>query len=62
MFTRVPRRHLENIEEDNYGSLPVAVYTRGFVFSYARHLALDAELVAKCFIDKYRRWQEEMGR
>lgn len=59
MSTRVPRRHLENIEADNYASLPVAVYTRGFVVSYAKHLALDAELVAKSFMEKYPKWQEE---
>lgn len=59
MSTRVPRRHLENIEEDNYAVLPVAAYTRGFVASYARHLALDVELVAKSYMEKYRRWQDE---
>ncbi len=59
MSTRVPRKHLENLEEDNYAALPVAVYTRGFVVNYAKHLALDAELVAKSYMDKYRKWHEE---
>lgn len=58
MATRVPRKHLENIEADNYAALPVAVYTRGFVANYARHLSLDAEAVAKSYMEKYRRWQE----
>ena len=62
MSTRVPRKHLENIEADNYEALPVAVYTRGFVINYAKHLALDAELVAKSYMEKYRKWQEEKGR
>jgi cytoskeletal protein RodZ len=62
MATRVPRKHLENIEADNYQALPVAVYTRGFVINYAKHLALDAELVAKSYMEKYRKWQEEKGR
>lgn len=59
MATRVPRRHLENIESDNYEALPVAVYTRGFVVNYAKHLSLDAEAVAKSYMAKYRKWQEE---
>ncbi|NTV14491.1 MAG: helix-turn-helix domain-containing protein [Desulfobulbaceae bacterium] len=62
MATRVPRKHLENIEADNYAALPVAVYIRGFVMSYAKHLALDAELVVKCYMDKYRKWQDEKGK
>jgi len=58
MATRVPRRHLESIESDNYAALPVAVYTRGFVVNYAKHLALDAEAVAKSYMEKYRKWQD----
>jgi len=58
MTTRVPRRHLESIEADNYEALPVAVYTRGFVVSFAKHLALDSELVVKSYMEKYRKWQE----
>ena len=59
--TRVPRRHLENIEADNYAALPVAVYTRGFVVNFAKHLALDAELVAKSYMEKYHKGREEKG-
>ena len=62
MATRVLRKHLENIEADNYAELPVAVYTRGFVINYAKHLTLDPELVAKSYMEKYRKWQEEKGR
>lgn len=61
MSTRVPRKHLENIEADNYAALPVAVYTRGFVVNYAKHLALDPDLVARSYMEKYRKWQEENG-
>ncbi len=58
MATRVPRRHLESIEADNYAALPVAVYTRGFVMNYAKHLALDYETVVKSYMEKYRKWQD----
>jgi hypothetical protein len=59
MATRVPRQHLENIEGDHYELLPVAVYTRGFVVNYARHLGLDAEKVAASFMDKYRQYLQK---
>lgn len=58
MVTRVQRNHLVNIEEDNFAELPVAVYTRGFVVNYAKYLALDSELVAKSYMDNYKKFQE----
>ncbi len=61
MATRVPLPHLENIEGDNYVLLPVAVYTRGFVVNYARHLSLDAEKVAVSFMEKFRRERSNDG-
>jgi len=54
--TRVQRKYLENIEDDNFGELPVAVYTRGFVMNYARFLSLDPEMVAKSYMDNFRQY------
>jgi cytoskeleton protein RodZ len=39
--TRVPLRHLTAIESGDYGALPSATYSVGFVKSYARALGLD---------------------
>ena len=39
--TRVPIRHLESIEQSEFGALPGHTYTIGFVRSYARAVALD---------------------
>lgn len=39
--TRVPLRHLEAIEESNYGSLPSFTYAAGFVRAYARAVGAD---------------------
>jgi len=61
MATRVPLRHLINIEADNYACLPVPVYTRGFVVNFARHLSLDAEKVAESFMAKFRHWSEDQN-
>lgn len=39
--TRIPRRYLEALEQENYGILPAPVYARGFLRSYAGYLGLD---------------------
>ncbi len=39
--TRVPMRHLESIEQSQFGALPGQTYTIGFVRSYARAVDLD---------------------
>ncbi len=44
--TRVPTRHLEAIENGDYGSLPSPTYTVGFAKSYARAVGLDERTIA----------------
>ena len=39
--TRIPRRHLENIEKADWDSLPAPTYTIGFAKSYASAVDLD---------------------
>ncbi len=39
--TRVPIRHLENLEAENFSALPGLTYVLGFVRNYARALELD---------------------
>lgn len=39
--TRVPIRHLENLEAENFTALPGLTYVLGFVRNYARALELD---------------------
>ena len=53
-MTRVSKKHLENIEEENFGSLPALVYVRGFVYQYAKCLRLDPNLVASSYINRVR--------
>ncbi|MEX0799689.1 MAG: helix-turn-helix domain-containing protein [Dehalococcoidia bacterium] len=40
--TRIPRRYLEALEQENFGILPAPVYARGFLRSYSGYLGLDA--------------------
>ena len=62
MSTRVQYKHLVNIEEDNFDELPVAVYTRGFVVNYAKFLSLDSEMVAKSYMDTFKKFHEESSK
>lgn len=44
--TRIPRRYLEALEQENFNVLPAPVYARGFLRSYSGYLGLDpAELL-----------------
>ena len=46
--TRVPIRHLHNLEDENFNELPSLTYVMGFVRNYARALDLDEnDLVAQ---------------
>ncbi len=59
MATRVLRTHLNNIEEENFKELPVAVYTRGFVANYAKFLSLEQDEVAASYMGKFHAWHDE---
>ena len=39
--TRIPRRHLENLENANWDQLPAPTYTIGFARSYASAVGLE---------------------
>ncbi|HUF17874.1 MAG TPA: helix-turn-helix transcriptional regulator, partial [Thermoanaerobaculia bacterium] len=41
--TKVSKRFLGAIENDDFATLPAPVFTRGFVREYARYLGLNAE-------------------
>lgn len=45
--TRIPQRHLEAIENGDYGRLPSRTYAVGFSRTYARMLGLDERAVAE---------------
>jgi hypothetical protein len=48
--TRIPVRHLENIEADRYNHLPAIVYLRGILMSLARELRLEPVRVSRSYI------------
>lgn len=44
--TRIPQRHLESIERDDFDALPSTTYTVGFARAYARAVGADEVAVA----------------
>ncbi|MCT4641640.1 MAG: helix-turn-helix domain-containing protein [Bacteriovoracaceae bacterium] len=50
-ITRISKTYLKHIESDNVEKLPARVYTRGFVYQYAKFLRLNPDLVAKSYLD-----------
>jgi hypothetical protein len=52
--TKIRARHLDALERDDPDDLPGAVYTTGFLRTYAAYLGLDAD-------DAVGQWQRERG-
>lgn len=44
--TRIPQRHLESIERDDFNSLPSTTYSVGFARAYARTVGADEVAIA----------------
>ena len=47
--TRIPKRHLQTIEQGRYDGLPAPTYSTGFIKSWARQLGLDGRALAEEF-------------
>lgn len=56
-ITKISKRYLMALEENDFAALPALVYVRGFVTEYARALGLDPRLVAPSYMALYRRQQ-----
>lgn len=52
--TKIRARYLQALEHGEYGELPGAVYTKGFLRNYALYLGLDPE-------DVLQQWKRERG-
>jgi cytoskeleton protein RodZ len=47
--TRISRRYLEALEQENESALPAAVYTRGFIKIYCQYLGLNPDGMVDLF-------------
>lgn len=54
-MTKISKTYIRNIEADEFSKLPADVYTRGFVYQYAKCLKLNPDLVATSYIHHLRR-------
>lgn len=52
-FTRLSKRYIQALEEDDYKTLPAPVFVRGFVVQYAKALKLDDQVFAKKYMDNF---------
>jgi transcriptional regulator with XRE-family HTH domain len=48
-FLRIKAEYLSSIEEDQFDKLPLAVYTIGYIRSYAAHLHIDPEPILSVY-------------
>ena len=53
-MTKISKTYIRNIEADEFSKLPADVYTRGFVYQYAKCLKLNPDLVATSYIQHVR--------
>lgn len=53
-MTKISKTYIRNIEADEFSKLPADVYTRGFVYQYAKCLKLNSDLVATSYIQHLR--------
>ncbi|MCB9090974.1 MAG: helix-turn-helix domain-containing protein [Halobacteriovoraceae bacterium] len=53
-LTKILKTYLIHIEEENFDKLPAIVYTRGFVFQFAKCLKLNADLVTRSYIERFK--------
>lgn len=52
--TRISKRNIINIEQEDYKELPAAVYIRGYVSQIAKFLKLDDQKVASSYMARYK--------
>jgi curved DNA-binding protein CbpA len=50
--TKLSRLHIESVEAESFGQLPVAAYLRGIVMCIARELRLDGQKVARSYLER----------
>jgi hypothetical protein len=58
LATNIQTQYLEDIENENYASLPVYVYTRGYVANYAKYLSLDHQKVTEDYMNRFTAWRK----
>ena len=48
-YTKIRKKYLIALEEDDYSELPEPIYARGFLQIYAEYLGIDPDFAVKLF-------------
>jgi cytoskeletal protein RodZ len=56
--TKIRSKYLDALEQEAFDVLPGAVYTRGFLRTYARYLGLDPQPYIDEYNDRFARFEE----
>ena len=54
-MTKISKTYIKHIEADDHENLPAVVYTRGFVYQYAKCLKLNPDIVATSYLHHIKR-------
>jgi len=57
--TKISKRYLKAIENEDYKALPAAVFLRGFVIQVAKELKLPHDKVAAAYMNRFKEFQLE---
>lgn len=60
--TNIPKKTLEDIEEENFEELPAFVYLKGFLKNYAKILGIDQTRMVNGYVKRYREWKNTFQR
>jgi curved DNA-binding protein CbpA len=55
--TNIPKKTLEDIEEENFEELPALVYLKGFLKAYAKILDVNQTQMAEGYVKRYLEWK-----
>ncbi len=58
-MTKISKTYIKHIEADDVENLPAVVYTRGFVYQYAKCLKLNPEMVATSYLHHIKRLKNQ---
>lgn len=58
-MTRISKTHLNAIEKDDVSKLPAEVYTRGYVYQYAKVLKLNPDQVAASYLLNFKKLKNQ---
>jgi len=60
--TNIPKKTVEDIEEENFENLPALVYLKGFLKTYAKILNINEDQMVDGYIERFLEWKNTYQR